>query len=151
MTAVSALFSDFYFWLALFLFALSVAGIFWILKSLQRESHPEEREAWEAEVPQDFDKTVRMAAPIRPAVPAASLESLAKQIAVIEETVSQIEKKVREQNSDQLNEMAGQMKLMVQMLKVIQGGAGSESVALVNQKVDKIYEILSSLSQAEQK
>ena len=125
---IAALLTDLYFWAGFVLFILSVAGIFWILKSLQTE--PEEMEAEPAPM---------------------TLENLAKQITLIEESIAKIEKRFHEQNSDQMNEMAGQMKLMVQMLKVIQGGGGSESVALVNQKVDKIYSILSTLSQTELK
>ena len=149
MTGLPALAADLYFWVGLVLFLLSLAGIFWILKSLQKEPEhqdPEpETESWGA------PKISGSGLAARPSAGPANLETLAGQIALIEETLSTMEKRFSEQNIDQMNEMAGQMKLMVQMLKVIQGGGGGESVAMVNQKVDKIYKILSALSQTEQK
>ena len=154
---ISALAEDLYFWAGLAFFVLSLAGIFWILKSLQKESNPEpEENSWEspgraASRTEANGRTVLTEAMARPAAGAAGLETLAGKIALIEASLSKIENRLHEQNSDQMNEMAGQMKLMVQMLKVIQGGGGAESVAAVSQKVDKIYKILSALSQAEQK
>ena len=146
---LSALAADLYFWVGLVLFLLSLAGIFWILKSLQKESDPQdsesEMESWKA------PKMAGSEPAARPSAGPANMETLAGQIALIEETLSKMEKRFSEQSTDQMNEMAGQMKLMVQMLKVIQGGGGAESVAMVNQKVDKIYKILSALSQVEQK
>lgn len=106
MNAATLLY-DFYFWAALVLFLLSAAGIFWILKSIQSGEETE-------------------------AAAGATAESLARQIGRIEDVLSKIEKKLADQNPEQMNEMAGQIKLMAQM-------------------VDKIYQILSTLSHTETK
>ena len=158
---MTSLFADLYFWVGLVFFVLSVAGIFWILKSIHRESEMEEAvDAMEMEnvyqappmEPPVFLKTARTETvpepPVRQEKPGASIESIAQQIAQLEESLSKIEKKMNEQNHDQLNEIAGQMKMIVQMLKTVMTG---DTTAQVSGKVDKIYQILSSLSQTEEK
>ncbi len=155
---ITALFSDVYFWAALLLFILSIAGIFLILKALQKssESNLELPESLQDE----FSKTVRIAqspAPRPTETPRAlgvepvTLESLNRMVRQMDETLSKIEKKMNEQNTDQMNEMAGQLKLIVQMLKTNNISAGSDASGPMKEKVDKMYQILSTLSQAEQK
>src|SRR3989338_3279671 len=126
---LESLFSDIYFWAALVLFLLSVTGIFWILKSLQKDSETEIAEGGSELVSPaggpDFNaKTVQIIAPKAPPAETRTLESLSRQISQIEETLSKIEKKFHEQNTDQMNEMAGQMKLVVQMLKSLSSASG---------------------------
>ncbi|OGR82601.1 MAG: hypothetical protein A2901_00680 [Elusimicrobia bacterium RIFCSPLOWO2_01_FULL_54_10] len=137
---LGALLTDIYFWAALVFFALSTAGIFWIMKSLQNETREESSEM--PEIPE-------MPPPAR--APAPTVEMLAQQISQIDETLSKIEKKLSEQNADQMNEMAGQMKLIVQMLKTVHSATGGDAQNSVQQRVDKIYQILSTLSQSEPK
>lgn len=122
----AALLYDFYFWAALVLFLLSAAGIFWILKSIQSGEEDE-------------------------AAAGATAESLAQQIGRIEGSISKIEKKLADQNPDQMNEMAGQMKIIIQMIKTIGGAEAGGADSALQQKVDKIYQILSTLSRTETK
>ena len=87
---LSALAADLYFWVGLVLFLLSLAGIFWILKSLQKESNLEElgsEESWETpkvsgSEPAFYGKTARVES--RLAQVPANMETLAGQIALIE-------------------------------------------------------------------
>ena len=125
----AALLHDAYFWAALILFILSAAGIFWILKSMQGEGE-------EMEKPPGLE---------------AEEDSLEQRIARIEDTLSKIERKMSEQNQDQMNEIAGQMKLVVQMLKTIGSAEGAGGDPALQQKVDKIYQVLSTLSRTETK
>ena len=117
---------DVYFWAAVVLFLLSAAGIFWILRSMQGESGEVIIEP-DADTPEE-------------------------RLARIEDSIAKIEKKIADHNPDQMNEMAGQMKLIVQMLKTIGSSEnpGGGDPAL-QQKVDKIYQILSTLSRTEVK
>ena len=106
---------------------MSAAGIFWILKSLQGEAEE------------------------RPPEPETQEDTLAQRIGRIEDTLSKLERKIGEQNADQMNEMAGQMKLIVQMLKTLGSAEGGGGDPVLQQKVDKIYQILSTLSRTETK
>ena len=64
---MAALFSDMYFWAALLFFILSVAGIFWILKSLQNEPSEDSVEMFSPPELPSVEKTVRIAAIHAPA------------------------------------------------------------------------------------
>ncbi len=143
------LFSDVYFWAALGLFILSLAGIFLILKALQKTS---EEESTASDDEPDFSQTVRISPPAAPPAAKISLESLADQIRKVESSIALLDKKLQEHNTDQMNEMAGHLKLIVQMLKSIYNNSSSgDGAGAVQEKVDKIYQILSTLSQSEQK
>ena len=154
---LNALMTDVYFWVALALFIVSIAGVFWIMKSLQAEAPEHESFDFHSiptpmhESPSPLVRTVQMPMPGSPAPRPHTMESLARQIILIDETLTKIEKKLNEQNTDQLNEMAGQMKLIVQMLKTIYSATGGDTGASMQQRVDKIYQILSTLSHSETK
>ena len=120
---LEALLYDLYFWAALVLFILSAAGIFWILKSIQGET--------DEKFPEE--------------------EPLPQRIARIEEALAKIDRKLSEQNHDQMNEMAAQLKLIVQSLKALGSAEGGRTDAALHQKVDKVYQILSALSRTETK
>ena len=142
---------DFYFWAGLILFVSSLAGILWILKSLRKDSEPE----WVGESGSGPDPN-RPAQPewmaeIYDKDPGKALQILSKQLNRIEEILANIDKKLEQPNVSGIQEVSGEMKELIQSLKSNPNAAGTAQIGQLSLKIDKIYQVLASLSGTEEK
>ena len=137
---MGGLWGDMYFWIGLALFASSIWSAFWILKSLHREPD-------DPSLPRDLnrEKNTGMARPT-----AATLETLSEKLNRVEEILMTIEQKLGDPAKAQIGELTAEVHSLLQFLKS-NPSASNNQVSQLSSKVDKIYQVISSLSGTEGK
>jgi len=135
---LAALSKDTYFWAGLILFTGSAGGIFWILNVLHQESGS-----------QNFEPPRRANAPDSPPLKdplIAALEALSQHINQLEETIHRMDQKLAPPNPQIALDTSQELKALIQFLKSNQPGSTNPSTAQMSAKIDKIYQVLTSLS-----
>lgn len=139
MDEITQIFQDPYFWTGVGLFVFSIMGIVWILKSLQK--HPEENSVLTAEntvvaLPTQAKETKSEKIPV-------TLELLSNRLDNIEKLLATLTPKIGQ--SQDKNELSEEVRAIQQTLKKA-GPGDTKDIRDLSTKLDKIYQVLVSLS-----
>lgn len=143
---VASLLKDFYLWIGLGLFVLSVVGIVWIMKSLRNQP---DSDTIMGEEPQDMPKVTGAddslnIIPIQDAHP--TLESISIRLSHMEEILTKIEQKLDQGNGAEISAVTDEVKALLQALRSDPNNPAGTQLSQLSSKVDKIYQVLASLS-----
>lgn len=143
---VASLLKDFYLWIGLGLFVLSVVGIVWIMKSLREHSDPDTIMDAEMQGPHKVtgaDDALKVI-PIQDAPP--TLETLSLRLSHMEEILTKIEQKLDQGNGAEISAVSNEVKALLQALRSDPNNPAGTQLSQLSSKVDKIYQVLASLS-----
>lgn len=141
MSALIRLSGDAFFWFGIGLFCLSVMGIVLILKSLQKNSDENSTFGSPTESFKEGDAVV-------------GLETIAERLDNMEKILLKISQQLDAPSGVEKNELSAELRSLLQALKTNPIATESNQTNQINQlssKVDKIYQVLISLSASEEK
>lgn len=141
MNELTEVFGDPFFWVGVGLFVFSMMGIIWILKIFQKQ--PEETSMLTTESMPASASTVKEKTKPRPRNP-ATLDELSVRLEKIETILAELAPKL--QQPQEKNELADEMRTIAQTLKLQSGTGDPKEMRDLSAKLDKIYQVLVSLS-----
>jgi hypothetical protein len=131
------------------LFFFSILGIFWTLRSLQKESESDLiGERRENQDDQKMSAEAKAHSFYKESAPA--LQTLTDQLDRIEAVLTNIERKLDQTGLSGAGVAAAELKNILQSLKSNPDAAGAIHLGQIASKVDKIYQVLTELSGTEE-
>ena len=149
---MNELLNDHTLWIGIGLFAFSIGGIVLILKTLQKHSDSDSM----VPPPENLSPNPDSSSGVLPATKEGvahnhtlNLKTVTDQLDHIENILSSIAKKLDQPNSDKKNQLTEELNSIVKTLKSSTETIDQNQINQLSSKVDKIYQVLISLSAPE--